>query len=201
MSSTTDPYQPLERRHEITRHCLQVFARYGDLDLLVAQTRSPLALRDLDLLGQIPYAWLSLSIETDDQDYLTRLNGGPPLAKRWELVRTANGAGIPTQITVSPCLPFSSIERFGERLLASGARRIVVDTPTDGDGTHGTRTARSPFAQAEPRWRETSRAHELYDFLSARCPASGVAIGWSTAGFCGIAPRTVRDAEPSSPDS
>jgi DNA repair photolyase len=193
MSSTTDPYQPLEGQHKITRHCLQVFARYGDLDLLVAQTRSPLALRDLDLLHQIPYAWLSVSIETDDQGYLKRLKGGPLLEKRWELVRTAAAEGVRTQITVSPCLPFSSVAAFGERLLASGAKRVVVDTPIDGDGTHGTRTARSPFAAAEPCWHETTAAHELYAFLSARCPASGVAVGWSTAGFCGIPPRAVRE--------
>src|SRR5579871_4846255 len=28
MSSTTDPYQPIERRQEVTRHCLDVFSHY-----------------------------------------------------------------------------------------------------------------------------------------------------------------------------
>ena len=46
MSSTTDPYQPLETTHRMTRRCLEVFARYPDLELLVIQTRSPLAARD-----------------------------------------------------------------------------------------------------------------------------------------------------------
>ena len=67
MSSTTDPYQPVEREYQITRQCLEVFAGYDDLDLLVVQTRSPLAARDLSLLGKIPYACLSVTIETDDQ--------------------------------------------------------------------------------------------------------------------------------------
>jgi len=56
MSSTTDPYQPIEREHQVTRQCLEVFARYHDIDLLVMQTRSPLAERDIPLYIQIPYA-------------------------------------------------------------------------------------------------------------------------------------------------
>jgi DNA repair photolyase len=189
MSSTTDPYQPLESKHQITRQCLEVFARYSDLDLLVIQTRSPLAQRDLSLMRQIPYAWLSLTIETDDQSYLTKLKGGPSLEKRWALVREASAAEVPTQITVSPCLPYSSIEQFGQRLLRSGAHRVVVDTTVDGDGTGGTRTARTAFAQAEPAWNATTPAHQLYDYLRAHAPALGISIGWSNAGFCGIEPR------------
>jgi DNA repair photolyase len=77
MASTTDPYQPLEKKYEITRQCLEVFAKYPDLDLLVIQTRSPLAARDFDLMKQIPYAWLSVTIETDDQAAINRLGGGP----------------------------------------------------------------------------------------------------------------------------
>ena len=201
MSSTTDPYQPLERCHEVTRRVLEVFARYADLDLLVVQTRAPLAARDLPLLRAIPYAWLSVTIETDDQAYLTGLRGGPPLERRWALVRAAADCGVPAQITVSPCLPYSDVERFGWRLLASGARRIVVDTPVDGDGSAGGRTARSPFAQAEPRWRDTMPAQRLYGWLAERAQAAGVALGWSTAGFCGIPPRAADGAALTTPSS
>ncbi len=189
MSSVTDPYQPLESKHQITRQCLEVFARYPDLDLLVIQTRSPLAERDLDLMGQIPYAWLSLTIETDDQSYLTKLKGGPALEKRWALVQAARAVNVPTQITVSPCLPYTSIEHFGQRLLHSGACRLIVDTAIDGDGAGGTRTARTSFAQAEPAWNTTTPAHQLYDYLCERAPALAISAGWSDAGFCGIALR------------
>ncbi len=189
MSSTTDPYQPIERKHEITRHCLEVFTRYEDLDLLVIQTRSPLAERDLSLLLQIPYAWLSVTIETDDNAYLKGLKGGPPLSKRWELVRMASARGIPTQITVSPCLPYTGVEEFGQQLLSSGARRMIVDSFTDGDGAGGERTARSPFAKAEPEWANTSHAHQLYHYLREKAESSAIVVGWSTAGFCGIPPR------------
>ncbi len=134
MSSTTDPYQPIERERQITQQCLEVFARYHDLDLLVIQTRSPLAERDLPLLLQIPYAWLSITIETDDQAYLKGLKGGPSLWKRWELVRAMSTAGVRTQIAVSPCLPYTGVEKFGQQLLHSGAQRLIVDSVIDGDG-------------------------------------------------------------------
>lgn len=189
MSSSTDPYQPLEHRYQITRQCLEVFTHYRDLDLLVVQTRSPLAARDLDLLQQIPYVWLSITVETDDQAYLKRLKGGPLLEKRWELVRDAHSCGVRAQITVSPCLPFTAVETFGQRLLASGASRIIVDTVVDGDGSHGRRTAHSPFAKVEPAWQKTSHAHQLYNYLREKTVGTELWVGWSVEGFCSISPR------------
>ncbi|MBX5449650.1 SPL family radical SAM protein [Thermogemmatispora sp.] len=188
MSTTTDPYQPLERRYQVTRHCLQVFASFSDLDLLVVQTRSPLAERDLDLLQQLPYAWLSVTIETDDMAYLQRLRGGPSLERRWQLVRQASHLGVKTQITISPCLRFTDVKSFGECLLKSGARRLVVDT-VEGDGAGGERTARTPFARQEPAWSDTQPARELYAYLCAHGSEYGVTVGWGASGFCGIAPR------------
>jgi DNA repair photolyase len=92
MSSTTDPYQPVEQKYQLTRRCLKIFSHYHDLDLLVLQTRSPLAIRDLPLLRNIAYAWLSVTIETDDQQYLMKLRGGPSLEKRWKLVFCPSGS-------------------------------------------------------------------------------------------------------------
>lgn len=189
MSSATDPYQPIEHEYQVTRHCLEVFAQYADLDLLVIQTRSPLAERDLELMRKIPYAYLSVTIETDEQDYLKKLRGGPSLAKRWDLVRAASDAGVHVQITVSPCLPYSSVEQFGHRLLSSGAQRLVIDSFVDGDGAGGERTAHSPFAARVPDWQNTEHARRLYTYLCEQPAASTMPIGWSNAGFSSIPPR------------
>lgn len=183
ISGSTDPYQPLERQ------CLEVFTRYPDLDLLLVQTRSPLAERDLPVLQEIPYAWLSVTIETDDQAYLKSLKGRPPLSKRWELVRRAGDAGKRTQIAVSPCLAYSSVETFGQQLLRSGAQRLIVDSLMAGDGADGQRTARSPFTKVEPHWAKTSHADRLYHYLREKAEGTGIAVGWSSAGFSGIPPR------------
>jgi len=162
-----------------------VFARYPDLDLLLIQTRSPLAERDLPLILQIPYAWLSVTIETDNQAYLKSLKGGPLLAKRWELVRKASAAGLRTQLH-QPCLEYTSVEAFGQKLLSSGAQRLVVDSVTAGDGARGKRTARSPFAKVEPNWAKMSHADRLYQYLCEQAMGTGISIGWSSAGFSGI---------------
>lgn len=185
MSSSTDPYQPVEAARRLTRGCLEVFARYGDLDLLVVQTRSPLAARDFDLLQAIPYAWLSVSIETDDPAVYRRLRGGPTPVRRLALARDAVAAGIATQIAVSPCLPHG--ERFAARVAETGVGRAIVDTFVEGDGSGGARTGQSPYAAAMPAadWRDSSPARALY----ARLEALGLTVGWSAAGFCGIPPR------------
>jgi len=183
MSSVTDPYQPIERKRRITRACLEVFAKYDDLDLLIIQTRSPLVTDDLDLIASIPYAWLSMTLETDRGD----LNYGPNAAfiqGRLEAVKAAVKAGVRTQITVSPCLPYS--ENFAATLLDTGVGRIVVDTFVEGDGSRGKRTAESPFADAaDYDWRDPDPARTLYATLEQ----SGIEVGWSSDGFSSIPPR------------
>src|SRR6476646_763610 len=52
LGTATDPYQPAERRFEVTRAILEEFARHQGLDLGII-TKGNLILRDLDLLTQI----------------------------------------------------------------------------------------------------------------------------------------------------
>ena len=183
MSPVTDPYQPIERKLRLTRRCLQVFARYADLDLLLIQTRGPALLDDLEWIAAIPYAWLGVSIETDRGD----LPFGPTksqVERRLEAVKRAGARGVAVQIAVSPCLPYS--DAFAERLLETGAQRIVVDTFAIGDGSRGARTSRSPFAEtADYDWRDDELAISLYHQLSAHHDS----VGWSGAGFAGIPGR------------
>lgn len=188
MASTTDPYQPLEAKWRLTRGCLDVFARYDDLDLLVIQTRSPLAEQDFARMQQIPYVYLSITIETDDQAVITRLGGGPTLDSRFQLATRAVQAGIPTQITVSPCLPYT--ENFAKRLVETGVSRIVVDNFIEGDGFAGRRTANTRMAdESWMNWRDISPSEHLFQQLQGR---AGFELGWSSAGFNGIRPRAER---------
>lgn len=186
MSSVTDPYQPAERNIRMTRRLLDVFARYDDLDLLVIQTRSPFVTDDLARIAALPYAVVSMTIETNRAG----LPYGPNAAfieGRYRAVQAAAAAGVPTQITVSPCLPYD--DDFAAWLAATGAGRVVVDTFVAGDGSGGERTAGSPFAdEADYNWRDDDPAAQLYKDLAAR----GVEVGWSVDGFGGIPPRAQR---------
>ena len=195
MSPVTDPYQPIERKLRLTRRCLQVFARYDELDLLLIQTRGPAVQDDLDLIARIPYAWLGMTIETDRHD-LPYGPSEPHVRRRLAAVKQAVARGVPTQIAVSPCLPYS--RDFAERLLDTGAQRIVIDTFAVGDGSGGRRTGSSPFAAlADYDWRDDGIARRLYQELEGRHGA----VEWSGAGFAGIAGRRRSAAdEPSQRD-
>jgi DNA repair photolyase len=52
IGTATDPYQPAERKYELTRSMLEVFAKIGGIRLSIT-TKSNLVVRDLDLLAKI----------------------------------------------------------------------------------------------------------------------------------------------------
>ena len=196
LSSSTDPYQPIEAEYGITRRLLKVFAQYDDLGLLVVQTRSPLAAHDFYLMKQIPYLWLSVTVETDRQDILTQIKpGGPTIQSRLDMLwKAKRDYNINTQIVVSPCLPYSI--HFVDTLMLAVPDRIVVDSFIVGDGSRGARTAASPFAKRAQEigwnWRDEKPAIDLYQKLIRRSEADHdglVAIGWWGSGFCGAPSR------------
>ena len=166
---------------------LEVF-RDSPIGLLVVQTRSPLVERDYDLLAEMPFAWLSMTVETDDDDVRRALTPAcPSIDRRFEAMQRARQRGIAVQVAVSPTLPYLA-DRFVDRL-AGVADRVVVDT-FFGDGAEGNRTARRPlpafFRQAGyGDWRDTAAAEELYARLQSRLGVERV--GWSREGFNALA--------------
>jgi DNA repair photolyase len=137
-SSATDPYTPLERRLKLTRGCLEVMAVHPPRALLL-QTRSPLVVRDLELLVRIPRLWASLTVCTDDEGVRRAFEpNAPGTKKRLEALGRLRAAGIRTQAAVSPLLPCDP-SRLAE-LLDPVAERIVVDDFFEGDGASGRRS-------------------------------------------------------------
>lgn len=191
MSSATDPYQGQERHWRLSRACLEAFADYPPA-LLVVQTRSPLVADDFDrlrLLGE--RCWLNFTLETDRDDVRQLMTPRcPAISQRLATLVQAQSAGLNVQITVSPCLPFSAVDTFGE-LLVTHSQRVVVDTYVSGDGQGGKRTAATQTAQLYERyhwgeWRSEEEARRLFDWLYARI---GERAGWSQAGFTALIQR------------
>ena len=107
MGTNTDPYQPTERRLEITRSIVKVLAAH-DHPLSIT-TKSALVTRDLDLL--VPMAakrltGVGISITTLDAKLARTLEprASTP-AKRLEAIRALNEAGVPCMVMVAPCIP------------------------------------------------------------------------------------------------
>lgn len=106
LSTATDPYQPVEQEHGITRRCLQVLARRRwPVDIL---TRSPLVLRDLDVLHDIPSLRVGLSVPTLD-DALRRVlePSAPPVEARLDTLRRLADAGLRVHANHAPAFPFT----------------------------------------------------------------------------------------------
>lgn len=139
MSSATDPYQGAEARCRLTRACLEVFAKMPP-GLLVVQTRSPLVLRDLDLLLALrPIVWVSLTLETDNDRVRRAFTPtSPPVAARIRTLRLLRQAGIRTQAAISPMLP-NDPGAFAAAL-DDVCDRALVDTLFAGDGADGKRS-------------------------------------------------------------
>jgi DNA repair photolyase len=136
--STTDPYTPLERRLALTRRCLEVMVRTPPAALVV-QTRSPLVVRDADLLARIPSALASVTVATEDESVRRHFEpNAPGTGLRLEALAKLRAAGVRTQAAVSPLLPCDP-ERFA-RLLDPVVDRVVLDDFFRGDGAGGRRS-------------------------------------------------------------
>ena len=137
-SSATDPYTPIERKWRLTRGCLEVLVQHPPA-FLTMQTRSPLVLRDVDLLARIPSARVSVTITTDDERVRRLLEpNAPSIALRVGALAKLRAAGVPTQAAVSPLLPCDP-KRLAA-LLEPVADRIVIDDFFRGDGAGGRRS-------------------------------------------------------------
>lgn len=188
MSSATDPYQGLERRWRLSRACLEVLLD-DPPGLLVVQTRSPIVADDFDRLQALgARCWLSFTLETDRDEVRQAVTPRcPAISQRLATIAAARTAGLNVQITVSPCLPYSDVERFGT-LLAAHGQRVVVDTYTSGDGQAGRRTAATAIPTrytelAWADWRNEENALALYAWLQAHI---GERAGWSQTGFAAL---------------
>ena len=162
MSSVTDPYQPIERELGLTRALLEELLAYHQVRLVV-QTRSPLVVRDLDLLQQFPAVRVNMTITTDDE--AVRKAFEPTCAgidARLRAIAAVQQAGVPTCITMTPLLPVADPAAFAQRLLDTGVRHFVAQFfhAERGQFTGGTRAAALELCR-QRGWNETAYQRTL----------------------------------------
>src|SRR5947209_8261887 len=107
ISGVTDPYQPVERRLEITRGCLQVLAKFRNPVGIITKNR--LVTRDIDVLSELAShnaACVNISITSLDRKLQRILEPrtSPPQA-RLDAVAQLRAAGIPVGVMVAPIIP------------------------------------------------------------------------------------------------
>ena len=104
ISGVCDAYQPLERKYQLTRKCLEVLVR--NRWPVRVQTKSPLVLRDLDILKQGRDVEVGFTITTADERMRKIFEpGAPPVMKRIEALMVLHRAGIRTFVMIAPLLP------------------------------------------------------------------------------------------------
>ena len=108
MGTATDPYQPAERRHEVTRSILEEFAQHRGFDLSIV-TKSDLVVRDIDLLKRVAEhnkLFVNLTITTLDIDLARKLEPRAPRPDlRLKALRDLNKAGVDAGVICAPVMP------------------------------------------------------------------------------------------------
>ncbi|HEX4602141.1 MAG TPA: radical SAM protein [Gemmatimonadales bacterium] len=139
IGTATDPYQPAERRFQLTRQVLERLARYEGLNVGII-TKSPLIGRDLDLLRRIQEKSdlaVYLSLITLDVAVIRQVEARSPLpAVRLRVLERLTAAGIYAGLIVAPVLPgitddrphlealFQAARKAGARFVHAGPLRL-----------------------------------------------------------------------------
>jgi DNA repair photolyase len=123
VSGVCDPYQPLEAKYKLTRQCLEILAQ--NRWPVTIQTRSPLVLRDIDIIKGAADWEVGFSVTTADERMRKLFEPhAPPIAARIKALDELHQAGIRTYAMVAPLLP--GAERLGE-LLKGKIDYLLID--------------------------------------------------------------------------
>jgi DNA repair photolyase len=104
ISGVCDAYQPIEGKYLLTRRCLEILVEH-DWPCTI-QTKSPLVVRDIEILKRAVDCEVGFSIATADEKIRKIFEpGAPPIAKRVEALAILHSEGIKTFVMVAPMLP------------------------------------------------------------------------------------------------
>jgi len=104
MGTNTDPYQWVEGRYKLMPDIWRALADHETPASVL--TKSPLLLRDLELMKKVPQISANLSIPTlDEKAWRSTEPHTPHPRARMEAVAELNRAGIPCGILIAPLMP------------------------------------------------------------------------------------------------
>ena len=128
LGTATDPYQPIEREHRVTRAVLEVLVRFRHPVGIV--TKSNLVVRDIDLLTDLAQDGLvkvAISVTTLDPILARRLEPrAPHPQKRLDAIGALSAAGIPVMVIAAPIIPSLNDHEL-EAILTAARERGAVE--------------------------------------------------------------------------
>lgn len=106
-SSVTDPYVGPEVKYRLTRKCLEVLADFGFEGEIGIQTKSPLIVKDMDILKRLKNVNIGFTVTTLNDEVSRFIEvTAPPISVRIKALEELHKAGIETYAFVGPILPY-----------------------------------------------------------------------------------------------
>jgi len=156
IGTATDPYQPAERRYEVTRGILEELAQHRGLDLGIV-TKSNLIVRDIELLRRVAghnSLFVNLTVTTVNARLARILEPRAPRPDlRLQAVRELNAAGVHAGVICAPVLPG------------------ITDSPAGLDAVvRATKAAGGKYVYANPLFLKPCSASVFLPFLEQEFP-------------------------------
>jgi DNA repair photolyase len=129
IGTSTDPYQPAERRFEVTRSILEVLTRESGRTLAIT-TKSDLILRDIELLDRVRrrnVLHLNITVTTTDAALARKLEPRAPRPDlRLHAVRALTREGFSVGVFASPVMPLLTDSLENLNAVAEAAARACA---------------------------------------------------------------------------
>jgi len=129
LSSLTDPYQPLERKYELTRRLLEILLRHQFP--ISIQTKSVLVLRDLDLIQRFHEREVGFTITTLNEDVRKSFEpASSSVEEKLGAIEELKENRVKTYVFFGPVLPYLSddnLEQYLCQIASAGIDCILVD--------------------------------------------------------------------------
>lgn len=133
LSSVTDIYQGAEKKYQLARGILTHCKEREFPGLISILTKSPLILRDIDILQALPNVEVGLTVTSTDDKISRFLEIHAPSAKRrFETLTKLNQQGINTYAFIGPLLPHfrydaKALEEMIKALVDTGVKTVYVE--------------------------------------------------------------------------
>jgi len=158
IGTAADSWQPVERRYGLARAVLEELASYPNKVHIV--TRSPLLLRDVDVLRRMASVEVAVSLSGfDDEARRAFEPRAPTVSARERLIRGLLDGGIPVDLFWCPLLPgisdtMAAVDRTLARAAELGVRRVFagrLSYARELGGAYAAAIARIPRGGQDPR--------------------------------------------------
>jgi DNA repair photolyase len=182
ISTTTDPYQPFEKKYKLTRYCLEQLLKH-DFPVSIL-TKSPLVIRDLDLFVNFKEIEVGITITTiDDSQRRIIEPGAPTIDSRIKALKEISFEGVETYAFIGPLYPTmkeEDLEVLVGKIKDAGVPRLSSDTLNLKPGIwNSISEALKNEPEREKIWKESvygnkKNYQDIFSYLDNICKKEGI---------------------------